>query len=366
MSSCIKCGKYSIGNTYCYDCYQDMLQNSIVKISDTPNTCIKCNKKINTWIYCEECYRKHVALTVDDILLKLYNDFDPKKDDDIWRKRMYMGISQNQCVCCNDKAIIGSKYCQKHHPSFIDFTPKKSNEAERKIHQYYEYCLHCGRPSYGNQYCFKCYFIHPKITEAAKITPQIKAHKGNLCQFCGKASGIFDICKDCYTYIKKNNRFYYYIEEYEISDHKKSPKDKYDNKQYICESGFIVKSQGERTISDFLFKNNIPHEYERKLHYREKNIITEKSIEKTIKPDFYIEGPITFNGRILKDIYMEFFGLKGNIDYDKSNEYKKRIYEALQTTVIIIYPEDMEDYKKSLTYKLSTFTNNKINFFKES
>ena len=182
MSSCIKCGKYSIGNTYCYDCYQDMLQNSIVKISDTPNTCIKCNKQINTWIYCEECYRKHVALTIEDILLKFYNDFDPKKDDDIWRKRMYMGISQNQCVYCNDKAIIGSKYCQKHHPSFVDFNKKESNENKNKRNPYFEYCIYCKKPSYGNPYCYNCYHKYYKSTGTNKITKYLNNREGRLRQ----------------------------------------------------------------------------------------------------------------------------------------------------------------------------------------
>ena len=369
MENCIICGKYSIGNKYCFDCYQEMLQNAIIKVSNTPNTCIKCNKEIRQLIYCEECYRKHVALDVDDILLKYYNDFDPKKDESHSLRRAFLGISKEKCICCNDKAMLGSKYCEKHHPSFIDFSSTKNetnNINSQQRNPYYEYCIYCQQPSYGNPYCYKCYDKYYKQSNNKKINIYLNNRKTNLCQFCCQISDPYKICKDCYNFIKKNNQYYTRIEEYEENNHNKYSNNENNNKQYVCENGLIVKSQGERTISDFLYRNHIPHQYEKKLHYREKNIINEKSIEKSIKPDFYIEGPVEFNGKTIKDIYIEFFGLKNNVDYDKSNEYKKQVYSALSTTVIIIYPKDIEDYKKSLTYKLSNYKENKINFFEES
>ena len=323
VSSCVKCGKYSHGNKYCYNCYQEELQQSIVKISKGPNTCIKCGKTINQLIYCEDCYRSNIALKIDDILLKYYNEYD-HKNRTIEHKQIslqYTTKAAKKCIHCDKNALLGSYLCEDHYNTFV----------KKQKNLYYENLIKIQKIFYSQQ------------IEKKQIT---------LCKICGKNSNNKPYCYNCYQKIKAGII--------------KTPQESYDNQKYECDNGLIVRSQGERTISDFLFKNNIPHEYERKLHYQEKNIITEKSIEKTIKPDFYIEGPIKFNNKIIQNVYIEIFGLTDNKEYDKTNEYKIRVYEALSTTVIIIYPEDIENYKKSLTYKLTNFTENEINYIKES
>ena len=323
MSSCLKCGKYSHGNKYCYNCYQEKLQQSIIKISKGPNTCIKCGKTIKQLVYCENCYRTHITLNVEDIIFKYSNDYT-QKEREIKQKHEPLPKTEKaarKCTHCDKNALLGSYLCEDHYHTFV--------EEQNRL--FYDNLVKIQKLFYLQQ------------TTKQQIT---------LCKICGKNSHNKPYCFGCYQKIKAGLI--------------KAPKETYDNQKYECDNGLIVRSQGERTISDFLFKNNIPHKYEKELNYQEENTDTKKRKTKSIKPDFYIEGPVKFNNKILQDIYIEFFGLTSNKDYDKTNEYKMRVYKALKTTVIIIYPEDLNNYKKSLTYKLSNFTENKINYIKES
>ena len=137
---------------------------------------------------------------------------------------------------------------------------------------------------------------------------------------------------------------------------------KYDyQKIYKCENDIYVKSQGERTISDFLYANNIPFEYETKCKYGEYNIETHEITARYIVPDFFIKGPVFYKGTKLENIYIEFWG-RNDRTYLETKEYRISIYEAHKATLINIYPEDIYDYKKSLEYKLTNFENNKINY----
>ena len=173
----------------------------------------------------------------------------------------------------------------------------------------------------------------------------------NKCIKCGRYTNqIF--CDYCKQEIQKE------IEKPNLNKFHK----KYDNqKVWKCENGINVRSQGERTIADFLFTNNIPFEYEVECRYGEYNPTTQETTGKFIVPDFYIKGPIYFKGRIIQEVYIEFWG-KNDKEYLKRKEIKTNVYNAHKATLINIYPKDLQDYKESLTYKLLYFCTNQINY----
>ena len=65
--------------------------------------------------------------------------------------------------------------------------------------------------------CLLCNHSY-KSNSSNKISKYLKNREGNLCQFCNQKSGLYDICKQCYTFIKNNNQKYDRIDEYEIED----------------------------------------------------------------------------------------------------------------------------------------------------
>lgn len=137
---------------------------------------------------------------------------------------------------------------------------------------------------------------------------------------------------------------------------------KYDKqKVWKCENGIYVRSQGERTIADFLYSHNIPFEYEVERRYGEYNTQTQKITGKLLVPDFYIKGPINFKNKILEDIYIEFWG-KNDKSYLERKENKIKIYTFHKSTLINIYIDDLYDYKNILTYKLTNFKYNNNNY----
>ena len=171
------------------------------------------------------------------------------------------------------------------------------------------------------------------------------------CVRCGKYSNQ-PFCDYCKNEIQKE------IEKPNLNQFH----EKYDNqKVWKCENGINVRSQGERTITDFLFTNNISFKYEIECRYGEYNTITKETTGKFIVPDFYIEGPVYFKGKLLQNVYIEFWG-KNDKEYLKRKEIKTKVYKAHKATLINIYMSDLYDYKNILTYKLTNFENNNINF----
>lgn len=127
------------------------------------------------------------------------------------------------------------------------------------------------------------------------------------------------------------------------------------NKQrkYKTAKGFYVRSQQERTISDFLTENGIFHIYEKRFPINQ---------EEYLLPDFYIKGPVMFHGKILRDVYIEHWGRENDEEYNKRKEYKIPIYRQAGITLINTYPEDIIDYKSSLTRKLKNYKENQVNY----
>ena len=98
--------------------------------------------------------------------------------------------------------------------------------------------------------------------------------------------------------------------------------------------GKQVKSRPEKRISDFLFEYNIPYRYEMPFTVDDGNII---------RPDFYIPS---------HKIVIEYYGLRGDADYERSLVYKQEYWkQRSDITLIEINPGEIckrgVDYDKS-------------------
>lgn len=101
--------------------------------------------------------------------------------------------------------------------------------------------------------------------------------------------------------------------------------------QTVAKDGHLCLSLGEKTIDDFLFEKNIPHEKEPK--YPDSNF----------RADF-----------IVNDVFIEYFGLKGDPEYDKRIKLKKKMCKDSGIHLIEIYPIDLTSDAK-LAKKLNVF-----------
>jgi hypothetical protein len=93
--------------------------------------------------------------------------------------------------------------------------------------------------------------------------------------------------------------------------------------------GHLCLSLGERTIDDFLFEHGIKHEKESS--YPNSNF----------RADFKVG-----------QIFIEYFGLVGDPEYDKRIKEKKLICKEYKIQLISLYPQDLQNEKR-LMKKLS-------------
>ena len=208
----------------------------------------------------------------------------------------------------------------------------------------------------------------------------------HICPQCGKFKFMFqEVCYDCrpeqnnntsrrksgyaynVSYQELTYRYKAAPEEQKTATAQQSqPKDsfhqKYDhNNKFKCECGIYVKSQGERTVADFLYKNNIPFEYETEGAYWEYDLRWNNPKYKSIHPDFFIKGPVTFHGRRIEKVYIEYWGMD-TPEYLEKQAYKYNVYKRHNCTLINLYPEDLYDCESSLTSKLTGFKDRQINY----
>ena len=148
-----------------------------------------------------------------------------------------------------------------------------------------------------------------------------------------------------------------------------------EEKKYKCSNGLMVRSYGEKLISEYFIKNKIPFEYERETKFTvykfEKNYYYDK--EKALHPDFFIKGPIRFREKTLQNVFIEFWGMDPTHiqnkyeqemieNYYKTKNYKLDIYKKCEYTLINMYYYEIDNINERLDYKLKHFENKKINF----
>ncbi len=191
----------------------------------------------------------------------------------------------------HDGAILQCNHCGKWHkteePCECQKTETKNNSTEIT-------CLICGEPCYpGKHFCIKCWKLYKEKEILVKI---------NKCQ---TPTG--------------------------------EPLDSSYEGLYDCQDGHIVKSMAEQTIDDWLSDKGIHHAYE---------IPLTVNAEKPLHPDFCLKN---FLGKD-EDLYIEYFGRKGQPDYDKKTKYKIEKYKEKGITLICLYPN--RNLKYTLQEKL--------------
>ncbi len=101
--------------------------------------------------------------------------------------------------------------------------------------------------------------------------------------------------------------------------------------------GDNVQSRGEVIIADFLYDNNIKYIYDKPTRF---SFFQPTSI----RPDFYLPE---------YDIYIEYWGMRGNKNYDQKTEWKQKIYKKHNKKLINLYKEDKNNIPKILKQKLN-------------
>ena len=105
------------------------------------------------------------------------------------------------------------------------------------------------------------------------------------------------------------------------------------SQKYKTRDGHFVRSRGEVMIDNYLYTSRVAHAYELDL------ILTDSE---RMSPDFTVLTP---NG----NVYIEFWGLEGQPDYDKNTEKKKRLYEKHDLSLINVRPDDLDNLDSILS-----------------
>lgn len=166
--------------------------------------------------------------------------------------------------------------------------------------------------------------------------------RGISCLVCGNDSNGKHFCIDCYNRHKEHTILL------KVENCKKfSVEEKYyEGARILTDDGHVVRSDGERAIDNFFYHKMIPHSYERPF-YLDKN----KYGVDCIVPDFYLPQTNT---------YVEFLGYSGE-QYVRENEFKRKIYTELGTTVIYLYRDDKDMLDAKLDYYLRSIEHGKLN-----
>lgn len=214
--------------------------------------------------------------------------------------RIYMGNARKDKLCGKHADMLKAGEleqcpdCGKWHKVEESCECSKSQKTNTSKHNEIT-CIICDEKSNGKHFCTKCYH---KYKEKVIL---LKVHK---CEF---PTG--------------------------------EPLDESYEGVYECEDGHIVKSIAEQTIDNELCNKGIFHAYEAPLDIGE---------DKPLKPDFCLKNYLGEN----KDVYIEYFGLKGQPKYDEHTKYKMEHYRRLGITLICLYPKDSKNLKFALQSKV--------------
>lgn len=211
---------------------------------------------------------------------------------------VYYGNPRKDRLCAKhgkmakDGVIVQCPDCGKWHNADEECECKKPVAKTANADELT--CIICGQPSNGKHFCLSCYHKYKNKSILLKITK---------CTLpCGE------------------------------------PLDEAYEGIFECLDGHIVKSIAEQTIDNYLCTNAIFHGYELPL---------DVDTEKPLRPDFCLKNYLGEG----KDVYIEYFGLKGQPKYDEEMNYKLKLYREKHITVICMYPKT--DYK-NLIFALST------------
>lgn len=209
-----------------------------------------------------------------------------------------------------------------------------------------EQCSDCGKWHNSNSPC-----------ECKKPQKTINLDKESFdneitCIVCGESSNGKHFCLNCYRRYK-NKEILLKISKCELPCGE--PLDESYEGVYECNDGHIVKSMSEQAIDNYLCEHAIFHGYELPLDI---------GTDKPLKPDFCLKNYLGEG----KDVYIEYFGLKGNPKYDEETAYKIKFYREKHITLICMYPKtDSKNLNFALQRKLNKdrIQENEINYYEE-
>lgn len=107
------------------------------------------------------------------------------------------------------------------------------------------------------------------------------------------------------------------------------------------------KSLAERKIADFLDRSGIRYTYEPGI------LVMDRNKPKIWHPDFYLPE---------FGVYLEYYGLAGNREYDKGITKKTRVYSEMGLEVIALYPENLNNnWQGYLVKRLQEISEKRLN-----
>lgn len=208
-------------------------------------------------------------------------------------------------------------------------------------------CKICGKDGYlFYPYCYEHLPKKENETNETKINNiDNQNHNATNCLICGnKTNNGFLFCKEHYKEYKDKSILLKITNCTEIEF--VSLIDKYESGLiYVCKDGHRVRSKSEVAIDNYLYDHNIKHAYE-------KAYPINNNKEDDLHPDFYLSD---------LDIYIEHWGYSNKANYKEEKDYKTKIYNKNQTTVIGTTEEDIQDIETSLNRKLKYYEKGKVN-----
>jgi len=290
----------------------------------TKRTCKLCKNSPDRWYpLCNDCYRLRDEGIVNQCDCKTWHytaDGCPCCTANKNKTSLNKNISQNmECLTCTEK-ISNGFLCKECYKTFILVKNQidKNMDAYELRDYYYNLRAYIARTFWSKN--MASYF---KLLALATIANDI--HKDN--------SLISRIQKDICELMGKKKES---ADKLEPSKQKEvHEKDKLNNPGYLrALDGHFVRSEGERTIDDILYNENIVHTYQKKVL---------EITERTVTADWFIPVVKKSIG-----IYIEFWGMDGNDDYDENQKEKQELYTKHQLKLIEIFPDDLKKDSQTL------------------
>ncbi|MBN2450791.1 MAG: HEAT repeat domain-containing protein [Lentisphaeria bacterium] len=111
------------------------------------------------------------------------------------------------------------------------------------------------------------------------------------------------------------------------------------NKTIRAADGTVVQSEGERLIADELAALGVVFRYDNRFR-----IVKGYAI----RPDFYLPE---------FDLYIEYWGMEGNLDYRIGMLEKQKLYQQAGKKVLSLHPADRPQLREALREKLARYMN---------
>ncbi len=257
--------------------------------------------------------------------------------------------------------IVQCEECDTFH--YIDKPCPECGIYESLPKEGFTECVLCGNKTKGHAFCKDCWEEHDDEDLLEMLNDIISdRNKWEKCPDCGEIFDAFSVCdckvskKDELTCIicgEPSNGKHFCLDCWKAYQNKTIYLKIVNCKSCVplgaeyeghleTSDGHIVKSHVERDIDNYLFRNNIPHAYE-------PTYDVDGNPEHEFRPDFYLPNYLGQG----KEVYIEYFGMKGTKDGDRKINYKMPIYQRDKVTLICLYPQDDNRIEAVLKRKLN-------------